>query len=353
MVRRLVLALAALLVFVPGLRGEIIEQILVKVNGEILTKSDLELRQLRAIRELGNIDPATASEGDVRQAIANVTPLLLVDAVDEMLLLQRGREIGQQMTEEQFRSIVANLRKENPGLETDAQFEAALKQEGMTMTDLRRMFERQVITSRVQQMEVMPKISVTEEEARGYFEQHPDEFRADPGITLREILVRVPEETGGVNVGLDEEARGKAEALRGRALEGEAFDKLAAENSDAPSRANGGLVGPLKREDLAPDFQRLADQLTPGQISEILRSRQGYQFFKLESRTDTDRMTFEQAREGVTNRLGDEKRVAELARYLESLRTQAIIEWRNDELKKAYEQGLAVRAKQLAPAAGL
>ena len=330
-----------------GLQGEILEQILVKVNGEILTKTELELRQLRAIRESGTFDPVTASDDDLRRAIAEVTPVLLVDAVDEMLLMQRGRELGQAMTEEQFRSIVENLREDNPALETEEQFEAALKQEGMTMSDLRRMFERQVITSRVQQLEIMPKITITEEDARAYFDSHPDEFRTQPGITLREMLVRVPEEEGGINVGLDEEAKARADALRAQAVAGSDFATIVAESSDAGSKANGGLIGPLKQEELATEIQRLIEPLRSGQVSDVIRTRQGYQFFKLESRSVSDRLTFDAARSQISDRLGNEKRVNELDRYLVGLRAQALIVWKNDELKRAYEQGLAMRTAQI------
>jgi peptidyl-prolyl cis-trans isomerase SurA len=150
---------------------------------------------------------------------------------------------------------------------------------------------------------------------------------------------------GGINVGKDDEAKAKAEALRARALKGEAFEKLAADNSDAGSKANGGLVGPIKRDELAPEFQKLIDPLKPGQITEVVRSRQGWQFFKLESRTESGRLTFEQARQQIADRIANEKRGGELEKYLARLREQGIIEWKNDELKKAYEQGLAAEAK--------
>lgn len=347
------LKLVVVMVFLlaaTGLRGEILEQILVKVNGEILTKTDLETRQLQALRASGTFDPVTATEAQLSQAIAEVTPILLADAVDEMLLMQRGRELGQAMTEAQFTSILDNLRVDNPALQTDEQFEAALRQEGMSMSDLRRMFERQVITSRVQQLEIMPKISVTEEETRAYFEANRERFVTEPGITLREVLIRVPEVEGGVNVGLEDEARAKAEALHEQAAGGEDFGTLAAENSESGSRANGGLIGPLKREELAEDFQRLIDPLSPGEITEIIRSSQGFQFFKLEARTEDSQLTFEQARPQIAEAIGNEKRVTELDEYLDGLRAQAIIEWKNDELQRAYEQGLALRAAQMAAA---
>jgi parvulin-like peptidyl-prolyl isomerase len=331
-----------------GLRGEILEQLLVKVNGEVLTKTELEQRQLRALRDRTDINSG-ASDDALKRAIAEITPAILVDIVDEMLLVQRGRELGQTMTDDQFKSILDNLRKDN-NITTEEQFQAALKQEGMTMLDLRKMFERQTLINRVQQQEVMSKIDVNEEEARRYFEAHSNEFTTQPGVTLREILVSVPTEKEGVNVGKDEEARTKAEALRARALKGEAFEKLAAENSDAASKANGGLVGPISRDELAPDFQKLIDPLRAGQITTVVRSRQGWQFFKLELRTESDRLTFEQARPQIADRIANEKRASELEKYLVKLREQALIEWKNEELHKAYDQGRAARAAKTPPA---
>ena len=344
-----------LLVFVVGFvlasvgtSAEILEQILVKVNGEVLTKTDLEQRQLRLLRDRTDIGP-TASEEELKRAIAQVTPQILVDVVDEMLLVQRGRELGQTMTDEQFRLSLENLRRDN-NITTDEQFQVALKQEGMTLENLRKMFERQLLISRVEQQEVMSKINVTEDEARQYYERHPDDFKTQPGMTLREMLIVVPEEKDGVNVGKDDDAKAKADALRVRALKGESFEKLAAENSDAGSKANGGLIGPIRHDELAPDFQKLIDPLRPGQITQVVRSRQGYQFFRLELRTESDRLTFDQARQQIGDRIGNEKRTDELEKYLAKLRDQAIIEWKNDELKKAYEQGRAARTAQRAKA---
>ena len=77
-----------------------------------------------------------------------------------------------------------------------------------------------------------------------------------------------------------------------------------------------------------------------GDISEILRSPTGYQILKLESSTPTETMPFEQAREQISDRVFTEKRRAEFEKYLEKLRAEAIIDWRNPELKKAYEVGL-------------
>src|SRR5262245_4637027 len=155
------------------LRAEIIEQILVKVNGEIFTKTDLEQRQVSVLRQRGQqMDLKTdAGNQQLRKALDEITPQLMVDVVDEMLIVQRGRELGYRLSDEQFKSVVDNIRKENKN-ENDEQFQAALKSENMTMADLRRNLERSMIVQRVQQNEVMTKIGVTDDEAKAYYDAH-------------------------------------------------------------------------------------------------------------------------------------------------------------------------------------
>jgi peptidyl-prolyl cis-trans isomerase SurA len=326
---------------------EIIEQVLVKVNGEIFTKTDLETRQVQALRQKNrNISEAELrNDATLQKMLQEVTPQLVVDAIDELLLLQRGHELGYRLSDEQFTQIVQQIRKENK-LESDAQFETALKQEGMTVADLRRNIERSMVINRVQQQDVMEKIAVTEAETNAYYEAHKNEFTTPAMVTLREILVAVPEKApsgtpgageSGVNVGLDEEAKAKASALRERALKGEDFAKLAAELSDAPSKANGGLIGPINREELSPALLELVQKLKVGEVAEPVRGPRGYQLFKLESQSQTVVQPLAQARNAVADKVFREKSRPELSKYLKRLRDQAIIEWKNDELRKVYE----------------
>src|SRR5438132_5041503 len=253
---RLAVALVAV-IFAATLRAEIIEQILVKVNGEIFTKTDLENAQVQTLRQRGQqIDlKSEQSDTQLRKALDEVTPQLIVNVVDDMLIVQRGRELGYKLSDDQFKNAVDSIKKENK-IETDEQFQAALKQENMTMADLRRNFEKQMIRSRVEQNEVFGKVGVSEDEARKYYDSHLAEFTTPPAVTLREILVAVPSDGKTINVGKDDDAKAKAEQTRARALAGESFEKLAADVSDSPSRSNAGLIGPISVKDLSPDFKK-------------------------------------------------------------------------------------------------
>jgi parvulin-like peptidyl-prolyl isomerase len=314
-------------------RAEILEQIIVKVNGEILTKTEFEQRQVATLRQK-NVQ--VQSEAELKKAIAEITPQLIVDTVDELIILQRGKELGYKLDDAQYKNIVEQIRKDNK-LDDDAKFKAALQSEGMTEVDLRRSLEKQMIISRVQGQEVMQKVGISEEEARKYHAEHQADFTSPGTVTLREIFLPVPPSKQGVNATAEEETKAKVEALRARVLAGEAFERLAAEESAAPSKANGGLIGPLNQGELAPALAAVLEKMKPGDITQTLRMPKGYQILKLESVTPPKVLTAEEAHDKIADKLFEQKRVAEMKKYLAKLRSQAIIEWKNEELRKAYE----------------
>lgn len=329
-----------------ALRAEIVEQILVKVNGEIFTKTDLEQRQVLVLRQRGQqVDPKSdPTNQQLRKALDEITPSIMVDVVNEMVIVQRGKELGYTLSNEQFKSVVDNIKKENK-IETEEQFQAALKSENMTLADLRRSLERQMIRQRVEQNEVLGKIGVSDSEARSYYESHMNEFTTPPAVTLREILVTIPTDSRGVNVAAEEAAKERAEGIRTRVTTGkENFEKLASEISDSASKANGGLIGPLSVNDISPDLRKVIDAMKPGDVTELIRTARGFQILQLVSRSESTTMPFDQAKEQISERVFTDKRKIEYMKYLEKLRAQAIIEWKNEDVKKAFDEGLKQQA---------
>jgi peptidyl-prolyl cis-trans isomerase SurA len=312
---------AAVAVAIPS--AQILEQVLVKVNGEIITKTDLEQRQIAALRQRNpNFRPD--SDAALQKALAEVTPGVIVDAVDELLMVQRGK-------------------KENK-IETDEALQAALKQEGMTMADLRRQLEKTMLVQQVQQTEIMQKLQVTDTEMRAYYDAHKDEFATTPQITLREITINVPVTAQGVNVAQDDAAQAKAAEVRAKIVAGEPFPRLAADYSDSGSKANGGLVGPLAKSDLSDELQKAIAGLKTGDVTPVLRTTRGYQIIKIENLQDTTTKSFEDARGDIADKIANEKRQGEFVKFITKLRAEAIIDWKNDEIKKAYEVGLKEQA---------
>ena len=323
--------------------ARVIERILVKVNGEIITQSDLEDRQIAAIRARG-VQPATNAE--LFQLIGEVTPEVIANLVDELLLIQRGKELGYQLSDQQFEDFVDNVKEEN-GIESDEEFAEMLeRQEGMSLDDFRRLVERQMLASQVQQVEILSRVAITDVEAREYYDAHLDEFTEPATATLREIIIAVPE--GADAVGLaDQRARDEAEAVLRRVTEGEKFSAVAVEASDAPTAANGGLIGPFRLSEISESIRELIATLEVGGLSDLRRTPQGYQILKLEALTENVAQPFDEVRDRISENVFNDRRLEEYRKYLDQLREEAIIDWRSEDLRQAYEQ---FRARSPAPA---
>jgi len=153
-------------------------------------------------------------------------------------------------------------------------------------------------------------------------------------------VVSLPTDDKGVNVAAAEAAQARIDGLRKRVTSGEDFQKLATEVSDSPSKANGGLIGPISLNDIAPDLRKLIEAMKVGEVSEVIRNQRGFQILKLETMTPLQTMAFEQARDQISERVFTDKRKVEFEKYLQKLRAQAIIEWKNPDVQKAFEQGL-------------
>jgi len=340
----LVLAVA----LVVPVRAQIIERVLVKVNGDIFTQTELEERQTAAIRARMGVDfkpDMVNNSEELKKAVDEVTPQLLVDAIDELLLLQMGKEKGYHLSDEQFKAWLENLRKEQ-NLTDDQKFQAALKQEGMTVDDLRKNVEKQFLVGQVQRDEVGSKLSITEEEARQYYLTHKSEFAEPATVSLREILIEVPSTTKGgqstISVAKQDEAESQAAALRTRLLAGEDFAKVAAEASAAPSKSNGGLIGPINLAEVSVSLQELIGKMKPGEITQPIRTTKGVQILKLETIKPASIQPFESVRDLVADKVHDARQQTEVRKFLARMRGQALIEWKNDELKKLYEKQIAM-----------
>lgn len=318
----------------PDLPPTIIERVLVKVNGQIITQTDLEARQVNEIRSRG-VQPSNNIE--LANLVREITPGVIARAVDELLMVQRGQDLGYQLSDQQFDEIVTNLKTENQ-FESDEELAQALREsEGLTLADLRRLMEHQMLVSQVQQVEVLSRVAITDVEALQYYETHMEEFTEPATATLREILIAVPEGPNGASAAAVDEARVVAETTVARLRGGEDFATVAEEVSESPSKSNGGLIGPLLTIEYSDTIQSLIASLDVGGVADPIRTPLGYQVVMLEARTEDVAKPFEEVRDDISNNVFNDRRLEEYSDYLDSLRADAIIEWKNEELRQLYE----------------
>src|SRR5262245_11748396 len=268
-------------------RAEVVERVIVKVNGEIVTQSEFEARQLAAV-QAARI-PASEVSAFLRERNAKI----LQEAIDDLLLAQRAAELGYKISAQYLQDVVEGIKKEN-NIASDEELEKQLRREGMSVQDLKRNIERQVLKRQVLQRDLEAKASVSEADARADYEARKAEYTRPASVQLQEIVI--PADVAG--------AAALAAEIVSRARAGEDFGELAKKHSSGPTRANGGDLGRFGKGDLAPDVERVAFALEPGGVSDPLAVTEGLRILRVSEKSAGSVTPFEEVKADIVRRLG-------------------------------------------------
>ena len=307
--RRLYGLLIPSLALVPcALGAETIERVVAKVNGQIITLSEFQSRQVAAAQG-ARVDSAGVG-AYLRQNNAKI----LQDTIDEILILQKAEDAGIRAPAAWIDEAIDGIKKENK-IASDEQMQEALAREGLTLAELRANIERGVLRRIVMQRDVQPKIEVSEADVRAEYETlKAKEFTKPATVTLQEILIA--EDKGGLAL---------AGELVGRARAGEDFQELARTYSTAPSRGNGGELGQLAQGDIHPDLEKVAFELAVGSISEPLPVAGGYRLIRVVAKTTGSTTPFDAVKERVRDRLMMARFDKAYEEYVAELRKNAVV----------------------------
>ena len=150
----------------------------------------------------------------------------------------------------------------------------------------------------------LPKVSVPDAEIKEYFESNPGEFDTPKTVEASHVLIKVDQ---NADAELVEKAKEKALQVFKLAKEGKNFAELAKQYSDDPGGKNGGSLGAFKRDAMVEPFGEKAFSMTPGEISDPVRTQFGWHIIKLEKINDATTLTLEQAGPKIIRKLSDEK----------------------------------------------
>jgi peptidyl-prolyl cis-trans isomerase SurA len=266
------LLLLCLLVWLPaalGQRAALVDRIVAVVNKEVITASELHEATASAERALGRrgtqLPPRELLE---RQMLER----LILDKAQ----LQMAREMGIRVDELQLDRAVQRVAEQNRL--TLAEFRGALERDGVAFGAYREDLREQIILSRLREREVSDRIQVSD----GEIDLLLEEMKAAPAerveFNLAHVLVRIPEQASPERI---EAARGRAEKVVLEARAGTDFGRLAASYSDAPDALQGGALGWRARDRLPDLFVSALAKMSPGEVSEVLRSPAGFHVVKL------------------------------------------------------------------------
>jgi parvulin-like peptidyl-prolyl isomerase len=321
-------------------QGEVIERVVVKVNGDIITLSEFEARQLAAVQQ------ARISPDQVEEFLRKNNAKILQEAEDELLLVQKAGELEIKIRPEYLKEVLDGIKKENH-LDSDQALEDQLQKEGLTLDDLKRNITRQILKRQVVSREVESHVTVSEADVRAEYDKHMELYRKPATVTLLEIL-------------LGPDDGDLAREIVEKARNGEDFVALSKAHSLARSKDSGGSLGTIARGELNPELEKVAFAVPVGGVSDPIVSADGIRILKVEAASPEKVTTFESVKSDLSRKLMDERLQTEYQAYIEKLRKDAMMEVKVREVPTevlgpqtpTVETGPATGASPAPPAAG-
>lgn len=299
-------------------KPDVVEEIIAKVNGDIVTRTDLE-HSRRSLEE--ELKKRKVEGKEAQDALDQRQQNFLRDRIDNLLLIQKGGQLSINVDTE-VSKYMADLMLQYKISDQDKFSELVRDQIGMRFEDFKLEVKNGMLTQQVLSREVGGKIAIPREEVSKYYEEHKKEFEREERVFLREILVAAdPKDPQSWPA-----AEKKAKALVERARRGEKFDGLARDNSDAVTKTSGGDLGGWKKGELKKDIEALVWDHERGYVTDAIKGDSGYLILKVMAHHQAGTALLEEVENEIMGRLYSPRFEPKVREYLTQLRTEAFLE---------------------------
>jgi peptidyl-prolyl cis-trans isomerase SurA len=312
----LLLAIVALLLPAALLADTIIEEIIARINNEVITRNDLAKGREQMLNDLRQQYGA-----DAQKEFKSRERDLLRDLIDQQLLLDKGKELGITADTELVKKL-DDLRKQN-NLATMEDLEKAAQSQGVNFEDFKQTIRNSLITQQVIAQEVGRKLQISREEGAKYYEEHKQEFERPEQVRLAEILVAIPADATPEQIAA---AEAKANDLLKQIRGGAKFEDVAKKSSEGPSAPDGGDLGFFKRGALAKGLEDKTFSMKGGEVTDPIRTKQGFVILKVAEHNPEGIPPFKDVENKVSDILYYQKLQPQLRAYLTKLREESFID---------------------------
>ncbi len=319
--KKTALALAVLGAAAGLAAAELVERIVARVNDRLITQSEYDKRLSAAQRS-----PRATDLESLRASI-------LEDMIREKLLEERAKEVSVAATDEEVEVAVQRIKAQYK-LTSDAEFDAALADSGMTRDDLRRQMRETITLQKVIGRDVASRMDLSDDALRVEYERRKESFYAVPeSARVAEIVLKFSSSDAEAQA----QAAAKAEEIRSKIKAGLPFADLAREDSQGKTKDRGGELGTVTKGELVEALdvavfstkdEYPAPALMPGSISILRVTERKAAGFK----------PFSEVKDDLRKRISDELYEKRFSEYMEKLRREAFVKIYDPELAKLDEK---------------
>ena len=313
------------------LNGKPVPEVIAKVNGVPLGSEILE-RELFAFRFR-----ARQMEREIKPAEEiTIARELLKSAVARELVVQKAKSLGIAITEEKINRQFENVEDQFP---SHSVFLISLAFQHMSIAALKEKIHRTLLEDELIRREIAPKVEVSDEETKKYYEDNKARFAKPVLYRVRHIHIATIKPSGDaedeasrekaerLTKMINEEAKEKINSILKKVEAGEDFAQLAKRFSeDDASREEGGFLGDLHPDSTIPEIAKEMVKLNEEETSGIIQSQFGYHILKLDEIIPSQLIPFSETKTDIMNLLLKMKTRELFETYVEDLGEKAEIQ---------------------------
>lgn len=299
--------------------GKTIEEIIARVNNEIITLSEFEKARDAAQEDARQECQGRCTPEQLQTDIQDRQKNTLRDLIDQSLLVQRGKDMGVSVEADVIKQL-DQIRIQNK-LDSMEALEKAVTSEGMNWEDFKNSIRNKVLTQKVIGSEVGSHITISDDEITKYYDAHKADFVRPEQVVLREIEVN----TQGKNPDELPALKKKAETALKRVQDGEDFGEIAKRFSDGPTKNDGGYLGVYKRGELSKEIEDKVFVMKRNELTDVMETKQGYLILQVLEHYDQGQQPLDKVRNEINEKLYNERLEPAVRDYLKTLREESYV----------------------------
>ena len=304
---------------VSATEGKVVEEIVARVNNEVITRSEFERAKASADEDAKSDCQNRCTPEQLSQLVEDRKKNALRELIDQSLLVQRAKDMGISVEPDVIKQL-DQIRIENklPSMEA---LEEAVSKQGLNWEDFKNNIRTGLLTKKVIGSEVGSHINVPKDEIRKYYDEHKQEFMRPEQVALRSIEVN----TTGKDASEVAELKKKAETARKRIQDGEDFGEIAKRYSDGTTAKQGGYLGQYKRGELSKELEDTVFKMKRNELTEVMETKQGFLIMQVLEHYDEGEQTLAKVEPEISDKLYSQRMEPALREYLKTLREESYV----------------------------
>lgn len=293
-----------------------VDQILATVDGEVITESEV----IKVIAPIAQQYKSVYTGQELEDKIFELKRETLEQLVQNQLILKEAAELKVDVSDidvdQRIKEISMRIKDKN-------QFRLLVKSEYGSEDAFRKAIKEQIIIKTVLSQVISPRVTVSMREVKKYYADNADQFKEDEQVKIRHFMLsKTPEITWT-------ELEAKTGEILKLVKDGEDFETLIKQNSQAPNAKEGGDMGFVARGKVLKEIEDAAFSLPIGQISDPIKTKIGYHLIRVDAIKKARKMPLYEVSPKIEDIISRQKRKQAIKDYCDGLDDKYYVKYFN------------------------